>query len=546
MIATLSTLLGGIGLFLLGMTLMTDGLKSVAGDALRSLLANFTGSRTKAVATGAGITALVQSSSATTVATIGFVSAGLLTFTNAIGVIIGSNLGTTSTGWIVSLLGLKFSIGKILLPFIGIGALMRLLGRGWLAHSGTALAGLGVIFVGIDVMQGGMGDLASQVDLSQYSATGLQARLILVVVGTVMTVLMQSSSAAVATTLTALAAGTISVEQAAALVIGQNVGTTVTAGIAAIGASVPAKRTALVHIVFNLGTATIAFFILPAFTALVDFFTERWLGDDEALTIAAFHTAFNLLGVAVFLPLTAQLEWLATRLVAEKRAQLTRHLDLSLCQVPSLAVNAAYETLRQCAVITLQNGAARLRGEPRVKWTGEKRADIEQELTEVRNATHETGEFLAQLPSVEASVLGPLTAALHAMDHITQCARDISSLASLDHLREIPDLREQSSRLAELFSSGVDALTGTTPSDLAAVVRCFESQLTVGSEARPAILASAVRHTLHIDDALDAMAAQRSLDRLTHHALRALHYLHQLDERTAETPSLAEMDLPTE
>lgn len=535
MITTLSTLLGGIGLFLLGMILMTDGLKAVAGDALRSLLANFTGSRAKAVATGAGITALVQSSSATTLATIGFVSAGLLTFSNAIGVIIGANLGTTSTGWIVALLGFKLSIGKVLLPFIGVGALMRLLGRGRLAHGGSALAGFGVIFVGVDVMQSGMGGLAGQVELAQYSAASIQARLILVLIGAVMTVLMQSSSAAVATTLTALAAGTISVDQAAALVIGQNVGTTVTAGIAAIGASVPAKRTAFVHVIFNLGTGTIAFLILPAFTAGVDLLTKRWLGDDQALTIAAFHTAFNLLGVAVFLPLTSRLDRLATHFIPEKRPQLTRNLDLSMREVPSLAVNAAHETLRQCAVATLQNGAARLRGE--------EGAMIERSLGEVRQATHDTGEFLARLPSVEAPVLIRLTAVLHVMDHVTQCARDASLLSAIARLRTVPELRAQADLLAGLFMAGAEALTGKVPSAPALVVQQLESALTRGTDARPALLQSAADRELSIDDALDGLAVQRRLDRLTHHASRALYYLHQLDERTPETPSLAEVDV---
>ncbi|MGF2686248.1 Na/Pi cotransporter family protein [Marinobacter sp. DUT-3] len=535
MITTLSILLGGIGLFLLGMILMTDGLKAVAGDALRSLLANFTGSRTKAVATGAGITALVQSSSATTLATIGFVSAGLLTFGNAIGVIIGANLGTTSTGWIVSLLGLKLSIGKVLLPFIGVGAFMRLLGRGWHAHAGSALAGFGVIFVGIDIMQNGMGDLAGQVDLSQYSTAGMQARLMLVLIGAVMTVLMQSSSAAVATTLTALAAGAISVEQAAAVVIGQNVGTTVTAGIAAVGASVPAKRTALVHVVFNLGTGTIAFFILPSFTAGVDLFTERWLGDNQALTIAAFHTAFNLLGAAVFLPLTPSLDWLATRAIPEKRPGLTRNQDLSIREVPSLAVNAAYDSLRQCALITLQNGAARLRGE--------EGPGIEQALSEVQHATHDTGEFLARLPSVDAPVLGRLTAALHVMDHVTQCARDASLLPAMARLRTMPELRKQADLLAELFMSGAEALSGTISPDPANVAEQLKNTLTSGADARPAILQSAARHTLGIEDALYGLTIQRSLDRLAHDAARALHYLHLLDERTVEAPSLAEMDV---
>ena len=215
----ISNLIGGIGLFLLGMILMTDGLKALAGNALREWLSRFTGSKFKAVLTGVSITAVVQSSSVTTMATIGFVSAGLLSFTNAIGVIIGANLGTTSTGWIVSLLGLKLSIGQFILPLIGVGALLKLFSRGRTANIGIALAGFATIFVGIQTMQNGMTGLAEHIDLSQYSAAGIQARLLLVLIGAAITLVMQSSSAAVATTLTALAAGTISIEQAAALVM---------------------------------------------------------------------------------------------------------------------------------------------------------------------------------------------------------------------------------------------------------------------------------------------------------------------------------------
>ncbi|MGM0564215.1 MAG: Na/Pi cotransporter family protein [Pseudomonadota bacterium] len=530
MIATLSTLLGGIGLFLLGMILMTDGLKAVAGDALRTLLANFTGSRTKAVATGAGITALVQSSSATTLATIGFVSAGLLTFSNAIGVVIGANLGTTSTGWLVSLLGLKLSIGKVLLPFIGVGALMRLLGRGRLAHAGTALAGFGVIFVGIDVMQEGMGGLAGQIDFSQYSSASMSARLMLVLVGAVMTVLMQSSSAAVATTLTALAAGTISVEQAAALVIGQNVGTTVTAGIAAIGASVPARRTALVHVIFNLGTGLIAFFILPAFTAGVDRLTARWLANDPALSIAAFHTAFNLLGVAVFLPLTPQLASLASRVIPEKRRRLTRNLDSSLGEVPTLAVNAAHDTLRQCAILTLQNGASRLRGEDSPL--------IQQSLNELREATEETGDFLAQLPGVEMPVLARLASVLHLIDHVSECVHDVARLTPIKRLQNIRELNELAERLASAFDLAAEKLSGEAGFDYLPLADELRSILASGSSVRPAILASAARRSLDIDDTLEGLDIQRRIERLGHHATRILHYLSELDERAPVADSI--------
>jgi len=171
--ALLFKLVGGIGLFLMGMVLLTDGLKSFAGDSLRRALVRFTGRPSKAFAAGAVATSLVQSSSATTVAVIGFVSAGLLTFPQAVGVVIGASLGTTSTGWIVSVLGLKVSVGLYALPLVGIGAFLRLLATGRWRSFGTALAGFGLIFIGIDTLQDAMGGLSGLFNLSQLPAVGV-------------------------------------------------------------------------------------------------------------------------------------------------------------------------------------------------------------------------------------------------------------------------------------------------------------------------------------------------------------------------------------
>lgn len=534
MLGTLSTLIGGVGLFLLGMILMTDGLKSLAGDALRQWLGRFTGSTRAAVATGAGLTALVQSSSVTTLATIGFVSAGLLSFTNAIGVIIGANLGTTSTGWIVSLLGLKLSVGKIVLPLIGVGAMLRLLGNGRKAHAGTAMAGFAVIFVGIDTMQAGMMGLADRIDLSGYSAAGLQARLVLVLIGAAMTVLMQSSSAAVATTLTALAAGTLSIEQAAALVIGQNIGTTVKAGVAAIGASIAAKRTALVHFIFNAGTGALAFLILPLFVRLIEFLGANWIGDDHALTIAAFHTAFNLMGVAVFLPLTKQLAWLAEKLLPERRPALTRYLDPSMRSVPSLAVDMARVTLRQCAVVTLQNAASRLRGEHSPLPLSY--------LEEVQIANQQVASFLAKLPSVEGALLARLNAVLHALDHVNQCAVEAASPDLVDARARVPELGWRSEQLANLLLQGAQVLSDGASPGADVVASQLVEAIQTSADARPSILQATLQHRLDMEDALYGLNAQRRFDRLTHHAARALHYLHQLDEQSEPQPSVAELD----
>ncbi len=192
--------LGGIGLFLLGMVLLTDGIKTLAGTALREILKRFIRGPVSGMITGTGLTAILQSSSATMLTTIGFVSAGLITFPQAIGVIFGANLGTTSTGWIVSILGFKLSIGAAALPMIFAGALMRLLLRGRGASLGTAAAGFGLLFLGIAMMQDGMGGLSERIDVTGFTGEGIPGVLLLVGVGIIMTMVMQSSSAAMAPT----------------------------------------------------------------------------------------------------------------------------------------------------------------------------------------------------------------------------------------------------------------------------------------------------------------------------------------------------------
>jgi phosphate:Na+ symporter len=526
MIPILATVTGGIGLFLLGMVLMTDGLKTLAGDALRQVLARYTGSPLRAVAAGAGVTALVQSSSATTLATIGFVSAGLLGFNNAIGVIIGANLGTTSTGWIVSLLGLKFSIGAFALPLVGVGALLRLVGRERLAHVGLVLAGFGLIFVGIDVLQDGMAGLATRIDLAAYSAPGLGPRLLLVGVGVAMTVLMQSSSAAVATTLTALAGGAIGLDQAAALVIGQNIGTTVTAALAAVGASVPARRTALVHAVFNFGAALIAFAILPLFVDVVErLMSDDGSGADHALTIAAFHTAFNLLGALVFIPLIPRLAAWAARVLPERHSSLTRHLDPALREVPALAVAAAVDTLGGVLSEAFTAGSAALHA--RVPPPAAAR------MAALRNAADDAGRLIERLPAGHAPTLERINAAFHLLDHVQQFVHVAGKTQRYAALDLLPELRSQAQALAATLDSAVEGLQRGQYAVIGAL-----APIEAGDHGllRPRILEASAAGAIDTGQALAALAAQRWLERLAHHGRRALHYLAWLQEQRGNAP----------
>ncbi|WP_333662112.1 Na/Pi cotransporter family protein [Acinetobacter sp.] len=347
MLNVIVQLMGGIGLFLLGMTLMTDSLKAMAGEALRQWLVRFTDSPIKAVLSGIGLTLVVQSSTATTLATIGFVSAGVLSFSHAIGVIIGANIGTTSTGWMVALLGLKFSISSFALPLIGIGALLKLLGKERVGFIGLTLAGFGLLFFGIQLLQDAMSGVAELIDLSRWAEPTLLMRLFLVLVGILMTIVLQSSSAAITTTLAALSTQTINLEQTLALVIGQNIGTVATALLAAIGATTSAKRTAAVHVIFNVVTAVFAFTLLsPAFIWAYNHIEAiHQLG--AVLLVAAFHTCFSVLGACIFMPLLPRFEQFIIYLLPEKEYSTTRYLDESLYSVPALAIAAAERVLLQ-------------------------------------------------------------------------------------------------------------------------------------------------------------------------------------------------------
>jgi phosphate:Na+ symporter len=406
--------LGGLGLFLIGMVLTTDGLRAAAGDALRRLLLRFTGGPFKALLTGAAVTAIVQSSSAITMATIGFVGAGLITFHQSLGLIFGANLGTTATGWIVAGLGLKFSMSAVALPMVGVGALVRLFTRGRGQHLGLALAGFGMIFVGIDVMQAGMERISTRITPELLPDDSWLGRLALLGMGMLLTAITQSSSAAMATTLTALHAGSLSLPQAAAMVIGVNVGTTVTAVIAAIGTSLAAKRTALAHLLFNTVTGLIAFLALPAFVWLVSRVGDQIEPGDSTVSLAAFHTAFNLAGVAVLLPFSRPFAELVERLVKERGPRLTRHLDPRAAGMGVLAVEAVRRTANEIAGVVF----VALRDLLRAR--GPSRAATER-LTAASEALRETQRYMTQLQVMEQ--LGEAEqqrhlSTIHALDHI--------------------------------------------------------------------------------------------------------------------------------
>ncbi len=343
-IAAAFTFAGGIGLFLRGMRLMTDGLQLAAGDTLRQILAAATRSRIRGVASGILITTLVQSSSAVIFATVGFVNAGLLTLAQAVGVIYGSNLGTTLTSWIVALVGFNLDLRALAMPCIGIGMGLGVALRHRPAGAlGQALAGLGLFFLGIDVLRDTFADAGSVDLLEAWADRGTLGLLLFVAGGIMLTVLMQSSSAALAVTLTAAAGGLVPLQAAAAMVIGANVGTTSTAAFAVIGATASAKRAATAHVLFNVVTAVIAFAGLPLLLWLVAQISAGvGLAGYVATSLAIFHTLTKLLGLVVMWPLTSRMvKWLEGRYRRREDDDLKpRHLDKNIRGTPSLAMDA--------------------------------------------------------------------------------------------------------------------------------------------------------------------------------------------------------------
>ena len=347
---------GGIGLFLLGMTMMADGLKVAAGPALERILAAATHTRLQALASGAVVTALVQSSSAVTVAAIGFVNAGLLGLAAAVWVLFGANVGTTMTGWIVALVGLKLDIAALALPLVALGVLLLLTGAGTRrAATGQALAGFGLLFLGIALLQQAFSGLAGRVELPQGS--GAAVLLAQLGIGVLLTVLMQSSSASMTVALTAAQGGLLSPLGAAAVVIGANIGTTATAVLAALSATANARRVAVAHVVFNVTTGAIALVTLPLVVHGID--ALRLLLDlppDAAVQLALFHTVFNAAGVLLMWPFASRLtRWLQTLFVGgEREPAVPRHLDDTVLAVPALALDALAQEIARSGAMARQ------------------------------------------------------------------------------------------------------------------------------------------------------------------------------------------------
>ena len=493
--STAISVLGGVGLFLLGMSVMTSGLKALAGSGLRTTLRKAAGTPLSGAFWGAFVTLIVQSSSATTMTTIGLVSAGLLTFSQGLGLVFGANIGTTGTGWLIALIGVRVSLTAAALPMIFVGALIKLLGRGRVSAAGAALAGFALVLFGLTTLQQGMGGLAERLHPADLPAvygpgvswwSSLFGVLALIVVGLAMTAVMQSSTASIAVTLSAYFAGAVGLDQACALIIGQNIGTATSSALAAIGASSTAKRLALAYILFKLIAALIAVALFPV---TIPPLIRASKTIDGVTLLAGYHTAYNVVGVAVLLPLIDRFTRFVERILPERASPLTRCLDPAALETPIAAEEAVRRTVARSlgtmcgsigeALTATNHGTPVRAGKEAVS------------VTEASDALRQAREFMseASAPPESGEEQERLTSTLHALDHASRLAEvagekgELRSVPSGSEDVRAAELCAEAMRNAVLIAGEVGALPDGP--DQAAAVEPLDGEKEVAGNGAP-------------------------------------------------------------
>ena len=339
--------LGSLGIFLYGMKLMSEALQKIAGDKMRNILSRMTSKPLNGILTGALVTTVIQSSSATTVMVVSFVNAGLLSLAGSIAVIMGANIGTTATAWIISLLGLKFSMAELAIPIVAFAIPFIFSKHSKRKSIGEFIIGFSLLFLGIEFMKDSIPDINNHPEIlqfiAQYSDMGYGSVLLFVLIGTILTLIVQSSSATMAITLLMCSQGWISFEVGAAMVLGENIGTTITANIAATVANNTAKRAALSHLVFNVIGVIWMLIVFYPFLNLVAYITESAEGVSPFVSAAAipvalslFHSMFNIINTSVlawFIPLIIKIVTSVIKVNPEENENFRLHY------IPSSIVN---------------------------------------------------------------------------------------------------------------------------------------------------------------------------------------------------------------
>ncbi|EJQ61000.1 MULTISPECIES: Na/Pi cotransporter family protein [Bacillus] len=344
--------IGGLGIFLFGIKYMGDGLQQAAGDRLRDILDRFTTNPLMGVLAGMLVTVLIQSSSGTTALTVGLVSAGFMTLRQAIGVIMGANIGTTVTAFII---GIK--IGEYALPIMAVGAILLFFFKNKKVHSvGQVVFGFGMLFFGLELMSAGMKPLRSLESFQELMVSMSDNPILGIVVGTVFTLIVQSSSATIGILQELFGQGAIDLQAALPVLFGDNIGTTITAVLAAIGTSIAARRAALVHVIFNIIGTIIFTIILIPFTSLIQYF-QTSLNLNPEMTIAFAHGTFNVTNTIIQFPFIAVLAWIVTKIIRGEDASINfkpQHLNpIFIEQSPAIALTEAQKEIIRMAEFSL-------------------------------------------------------------------------------------------------------------------------------------------------------------------------------------------------
>ena len=446
-------LIGALGFFIYGMKVMSDGIQKVAGSKMRDILAAMTSNRFFGLITGFLVTALVQSSSATTVMIVSFVNAGLLSLVESIGVIMGANIGTTVTAWLISILGFKVKISALALPIIAVGFPMLFSSRDKINSWAHVLIGFALLFMGLDELKHSVPDLKSNPQmlsfLQHYADMGYLSTFIFIIVGTVLTLIVQSSSAAMALTLVMCNEGWIPFELAAAMVLGENIGTTITANLAALVGNVHAKRAAGAHFIFNVFGVIWMFIVFPFFLKGIAFYMGNYMNmfpsqtsnmynpEHIPIALSIFHTSFNLMNVALLIWFVPVIARTVIRVIPSKGDDEDFRLEFigrGLVKTPDLSLAEAENEIVKFAKIN-RKGVQKI-SDLIEETENREQQKLMKKIKEYEDHTDlievKVAEFLMELSKLELSDEGS--------------RRVQSFLAVINHMESIGDIYYQMSR----------------------------------------------------------------------------------------------------
>ncbi len=496
---------------------------------MRNALMRFTKSPSSGATTGAISTALLQSSSATTVMAVGFVGAGFMTFPESLGIIFGANIGSTITGWMVALFGFKLNLGTIILPVIFLGVIMKLFFRGKIAAFGYALAGFGLIFVGISMMQESMSGFEGIITPEYLPSDSWIGRVKLVSLGILSTLITQASSAGVAITLTALYANAINFEQAAALVIGMDVGTTVTALMASIGGSANVRRTGFSHVIYNLFTGVMALFLITPYIYLWDTLAPGALMQNAEIALVAFHTFFNILGVLIVLPFTHQFAHLIEKIIPSKEPIFTEKLDFRLLEEPHLALEVARISAQDEFIALLQHINFIL---------GDVKYGKKSDLTLLQSALDKTHYYIDQInPKREKDARWKeLISLIHILDHAQRLHERCEEEEYRARLvQKSPDLHTDQQHLITANNKIISAISSKRFSDAKNYAHSNKKLIIQSMEPyRNMIAEKMAKDEINIPAGTSKLEAARWLIRVSHHIARITFHMEKAVLYTAK------------